>query len=206
MTFQTGPYASLESERQPHLVPDPDRLREAVEAGDLAAVDALMEPLDRAAARLLTKDARRWWDEVKPHLDAYADHVENDERDAVTWEEAEALDDRDRLVRQWRYTWTPRLNANGYMDPPGTIWVAPKGWLDEHLTGLHGGHAPGSRLRLTDGRLVMAFACRWGDAGAPMAYRVTDLEPGRHGNVGKLVPSLTGEHVVAADDIARLLT
>ncbi|KUF17369.1 hypothetical protein [Streptomyces silvensis] len=193
------------TDHQPHLVPGPDRLRAAVEAGDLAAVDALMEPLDREAARLLTKDAARWWDEVHPALDVYADHAEHEDREAATWEEAEALDERDRLVQRWRYTWTPRQNSAGYWDPPGTIWLAPKGWLDEHLTGLHGGHAPGTRLELTDGRPVSAYACRWGEAGPPVAYRVRDLVPGTHGNTGTLVPSLTGEHVVAADEVARPL-
>ncbi|MFD7560704.1 hypothetical protein ACFV9E_40200 [Streptomyces sp. NPDC059835] len=52
-------YAMLTAQ-QPKLRPDPARLRAAVEADDLEAVDAAMEALDRAAARLLTKDSERW--------------------------------------------------------------------------------------------------------------------------------------------------
>lgn len=54
-----------------------------------------------------------------------------------------------------------------------------------------------------------------GDDGSPIAYRVRDLVPGKHSNIGKLVPALTGEHDVPqarrengaveimADDLAR---
>ncbi|MCG8971313.1 hypothetical protein [Streptomyces sp. CL12-4] len=60
------------TEQRPELLPDRAQVRAAVEADDLAAVDALMEPLDRAAARLTTKVPSIWWGEGKPALDAYA--------------------------------------------------------------------------------------------------------------------------------------
>ncbi|MGW6145144.1 hypothetical protein [Streptomyces sp. NPDC055140] len=64
-------YAML-TDQHPELQPAPAELRAAVEADDLEAVNAALEPLDRAAARLLTKEADQWWGEVKPRLDAYA--------------------------------------------------------------------------------------------------------------------------------------
>ncbi|MGW0611997.1 hypothetical protein [Streptomyces sp. NPDC002788] len=76
-------YAML-TDQQPELLPDRTGLRAAVEADDLAAVDAVMEPLDRAAARLMTKVPAVWWGEVKPRIDAYADAVERDDRELRT--------------------------------------------------------------------------------------------------------------------------
>ncbi|MCM8549180.1 hypothetical protein [Streptomyces sp. STCH 565 A] len=38
----------------------------------------------------------------------------------------------------------------------------------------------------------------WGEDGPPVAYRVRELEPGRHGNAGRLVPSLTRDVLVPA--------
>ncbi|MEV4975558.1 hypothetical protein [Streptomyces scopuliridis] len=188
-------YAML-SDRQPELLPDRARLRAAVEADDLAAVDTLMEPLDRAAARLTTKVPETWWGEVKPVLDAYADEVEsNNGRDLATlsWQEIEARDAVGRLVGKWRTAWTPVRNYNGYWDPPGVMWNAVKGWLDARLVDRHGGYAPKSRVRLADDRPAFVYAVEWGEAGPPEAYRVRDLVPGRHGNAGRLVPSLTGD-------------
>lgn len=195
-------YAMLTDQR-PELLPDRARLRAAVEADDLAAVDALMEPLDRAAARLLTKVPEVWWGEVKPLLDAYADTVESDDgRDLLTapWQEIEARHVVSRLVERWRKAWVPVRNERGYMDPPGVMWLPVKGWLDARLVDEHGGHAPGARVRLKDGRPAVVYAVEWGETGSPAAYRVRELEPGQHGNLGRLVPSLTSDLLVPADD------
>ncbi|MGW3200132.1 hypothetical protein ACWDBD_37310 [Streptomyces sp. NPDC001118] len=194
-------YAML-TDRQPELLPDRSRLRAAVEADDLAAVDTLMEPLDRAAARLMTKVPETWWGEVKPVLDAYADNVEStDGRDlmALSWQEIEDRAAVDRLVGKWHTAWTPVRNYNGYWDPPGVMWIAAKGWLDARLVDQHGGQAPGSRVRLADGRLAVVYAVEWSEAGPPEAYRVRELVPGQHGNAGRLVPSLTSDELVSAD-------
>ncbi|MBC2869811.1 hypothetical protein [Streptomyces mexicanus] len=195
-------YAMLTDQR-PELRPDRGALRAAVEADDLAAVDALLEPLDRAAARLTTKVPAVWWGEVKPLLDAYADDVESDDgRDllVVSWQEVEARHVVGRLVDRWRKAWVPVRNHNGYMDPPGVMWIVVKEWLDARLVDQHGGHAPGARVRLGDGRPAVVRAVEWGEDGPPVAYRVRELEPGRHGNVGRLVPSLTSDVLVPAAD------
>ncbi|MFF8876166.1 hypothetical protein [Streptomyces flaveolus] len=57
----------------------------------------------------------------------------------------------------------------------------------------HGGHAPGGE----DGRPAVVYAVEWGEDGPPAAYRVRELEPGKHGNV-RLVPSLTSDVLVPA--------
>ncbi|MFJ7424099.1 hypothetical protein ACIQXD_36775 [Streptomyces uncialis] len=194
-------YAMLTDQR-PELRPDRANLRAAVEAADQTAVDAVMEPLDRAAARLLTKVPKRWWGEVKPQLDAYADVVDTDDREPLTWQEADDRHTVGRLVDQWRRAWTPVRNYNGYMDAPGVLWLAPKGWLDDLLVEQHGGHGDGARVRLTDGRPAIVYAAEWSEAGAPVAYRIRELEPGRHGNIEKLVPSLTSDELVTRDQVA----
>ncbi|MET9676412.1 hypothetical protein ABZY68_25455 [Streptomyces sp. NPDC006482] len=190
-------YAMLTDER-PGLVPDRERLRVAVEANDLAAVDTAMEPLDRAAARLLTKVPAVWWGEVKPRLDTYADAVESDDRELTTRQELDARHVVGRLVERWRKAWVPVRNYNGYMESPGVMWLSAKRWLDARLLQEHGGH--GARVRLRDGRPAVAYAAEWGEEGPPVAYRVRELEPGRNGNVGRLVPSLTSHLLVAAAD------
>jgi hypothetical protein len=161
-----------------------------------------MEPLDRAAARLATKVPAIWWGEVKPALDAYADTVESDDRDLLTvsWHEVEALHVVGRLVDRWRKAWVPVQKHNGYWDPPGVMWLSIKGWLDQRLVDQHGGHAPGVRVRFGDGRPAVVYAVEWGEDGPPVAYRVRELEPGTHGNVGRLVPSLTSDVLVPAAD------
>jgi hypothetical protein len=194
-------YAML-TDQHPELRPDRARLRAAVEADDLAAVDAVMEPLDRTAARLMTQVPAVWWDEVKPLLDAYTDTVEADTRELPTWHEVEERDAVDRLVHKWRTAWTPALKSNGYWDPPGVMWLAPKEWLDAVLTKQHGGHAPGDRVRLADGRPAIVYAAEWGESGPPTAYQVRELVPGTHGNVGRLVPSLHSDELVPAADLS----
>jgi len=194
-------YAMLTDQR-PELRPGRAELWAAVETDDQAAIDALMEPLDRAAARLLTKVPEQWWGEVKPRLDAYADFVDMDDRELRTWQE---IDDRHhvgRLVDQWRRAWKERRGSEGYMERTGVLWSAPKGWLDDLLVEQHGGHGDGARVRLTDGRPAIVYAAEWSEAGAPVAYRIRELEPGRHGNIGKLVPSLTSDELVARDLVA----
>ncbi|WP_461712311.1 hypothetical protein [Streptomyces sp. DSM 41013] len=92
------------TDQRPELLPDRARLRAAVEADALAAVNAAIEPLDRAAARLMTKVPAVWWGEVTPRIDAYADAVENDDRELSTWQEIDARHVVGCLVGQWRRT------------------------------------------------------------------------------------------------------
>ncbi|WP_119580628.1 hypothetical protein [Streptomyces europaeiscabiei] len=198
-------YAML-TDQYPELRPGRAELWAAVETDDMGAVDAVMEPLDRAAARLLTKVPDQWWCEVKPRLDAYATFVENDDRPLQTWQE---IDDRHwvgRLVDRWRKAWEKtHMNMHGFWEAPGVMWLAPKDWLDELLVGRHGGHAPGARVSLADGRPAVVYAAEWGDEGEPVAYRIRELEPGRHGNVGKLVALLTSDELVPREQIAGKL-
>ncbi|MFH8620167.1 hypothetical protein ACH4E8_34505 [Streptomyces sp. NPDC017979] len=193
-------YAML-TDQHPEFRPGRAELRAAVEADDQAAVDAVMEPLDRAAARLMTKEAERWWSEVKPQLDAYADFIDADDREILTWQEADDRAAIGRLVEKWRRRWTKSRNTSGYMEAPGVLWLAPKSWLDDLLVEQHGGHGDGARIRLTDGRPAVVYAVEWSEAGAPVAYRVRELEPGQYGNAGKLVPSFRDE-LVSRDQVA----
>ncbi|MFE2528752.1 hypothetical protein ACFXEL_31535 [Streptomyces sp. NPDC059382] len=185
------------ADQEPDVLPDRARLRAAVEAGDAAAIEEVMDPLDRAAARLMTKEADRWWREVKPRLDAYAADVAADIRYPNTWHEVEHYAARDRLVERWRTAWEPVRNDNGYMDAPGVMWVAPKGWLDMVLVDRHGGFEPHTRVRLVDGRPAVVYAVEWGEAGPPLAYRVRELVPGNHGNEGRLVPRIGEDGLLA---------
>ncbi|MFC9056219.1 hypothetical protein ACFYO6_39155 [Streptomyces anthocyanicus] len=139
-------YAMLTDQRSEPLL-DRARLR-AADADALAAVDTAREPLDRAAARLMTKVPAVWCGEAKPRIDAYADAVEHDDRELSTWPEIDARHVVDRLVGQWRRTWEPTMrNASG------VLWDAVMGWRDALLVDRHGGHAPGARARLGDGLL-----------------------------------------------------
>ncbi|GGV97312.1 hypothetical protein GCM10015535_68490 [Streptomyces gelaticus] len=70
------------------------------------------------------------------------------------------------------------------------------------LVARHGGHGPGARVRLANGRPAVVYATGWREAGAPVAYRIRELKPGRHGNVGKLVSSLTSDELVSRDLVA----
>ncbi|MGW0612003.1 hypothetical protein [Streptomyces sp. NPDC002788] len=118
-----------------------------------------------------------------------------------TWQEIDARHVVDCLVEQWRRTWEPTVrNASGVLEAPGVMWLAVKGWLDALLVARHGGHAPGARIRFGDGRPAVVYAVEWGEDGPPVAYRVHELEPGQHGNVGLLVPSLTSDVLVPAAD------
>lgn len=197
---------SMLTDQHPELLPGRAELRAAVETDAQEAVDAVMEPLDRAAARLLTKDSTRWWGEVKPLLDEYAATVENEDKELLTWQE---IDDRqrvDRLVRKWRQAWEKtHQNMHGFWEAPGVMWVAPKGWLDALLAARHHGHAPGFRVRLADGRPAIVYAAEWGEDGPPTAYRVHELVPGKHGNEGRLVPTLKGNgEIIPAPDCQPL--
>jgi hypothetical protein len=91
------------------------------------------------------------------------------------------------------------------MDAPGAIWPAPKGRVDRLLVEQHGGFIPGARIRLADGRPAAVYAAEWSEAGSPVAYRVRELIPGTHGNVGRLVPSITSDIFVKADDCTPLV-
>ncbi|MFE2738993.1 hypothetical protein, partial [Streptomyces sp. NPDC059349] len=138
-------------------------------------------------------------------LDAYASFVETDERPLQTWQEVDERHWVGRLADRWRRRWDKtHLNMHGIVEAPGVLWSAPKDWLDAVLVERHGGHAPGARVRLADGRPALVYAVEWGDAGAPFAYRVRQLVPGSHGNKGRLVPALGGGELVSATDCRPL--
>lgn len=112
----------------------------------------------------MTKVPAVWWGEVKPRIDAYADAVESNDRELRTWQEVDARHVVGRLVNQWRRTWEPTVrNASGVLEAPGVMWLVVKGCLDALLVDRHGGHAPGARVRLGDGRPAVVYAVEWGE-------------------------------------------
>ncbi|OLT26589.1 hypothetical protein BJF83_20720 [Nocardiopsis sp. CNR-923] len=194
-------YAMLTDQR-PELVPDPGALRTAVEADDLAAVDAVMDPLDRAAAHLTTRDPEQWRADVRPRLDAYADWVEADDAIPYTWIESERGTRRWKLVEKWRQAWETYVNLDGYRQVRGAPWAAPKRDLDTVLTARHGGHAPGTQVRLDDGSPARVYAAEWEQDGPPGAYWVRDLVPNEY-RPGQLKTAMgPGRCVDAAECLA----
>ncbi|BFP50139.1 hypothetical protein KCMC57_65070 (plasmid) [Kitasatospora sp. CMC57] len=195
-------YAML-TDQHPELRPDDAALRAAVEADDLAAVDALMDPLDRAVRRLVTEDPEQWWNVAKPRLDAYVEAVETDDRWPQTWVEAEYANRLAQLTARWQRAWTEYRNWNGYPDQDGVPWYSLRGEMDSFLTSRAGGHAPGTRVRLANGRLAVVWAPVWTETGAPTAYRVRLLKPAPPGSMLDLViDTFSDETHPAADCLA----
>lgn len=195
-------YAMLLDE-EPETAPDPHRLREAVEADDLAAVDALMQPLDLAAVRLLGAPIEEWHTSGHARLHAWATKVNTTEPDEPRWDMT-LIEYNSRclkLAERWLRSREERRNHSGYMETEPVSWWFSVPFLTELLRQTRGGHPRGTRVRLPDGRPALVYGLEWGQAGPPVAYRVRELEPGKYGNEGKLVPKLggDGETVPAAD-------
>ncbi|MDX2692170.1 hypothetical protein [Streptomyces ipomoeae] len=195
-------YAMLLDE-QPELAPDPHRLRAAVEADDLAAVDRLMHPLDLAAVRLLGCPIKEWWATGHPRLQAWATRVTTTEADEPAWDMTLIEYDSRcfKLAERFLKSQEERRNYNGYMETEHVSWWFSVPFLTELLRRQFGGLALRTHVRLPDGRPALVSAVEWADDGAPAAYRVRELEPGKYGNEGKVVPKLGGdsETVPAAD-------
>ncbi|MFH8813036.1 hypothetical protein ACH4GZ_38555 [Streptomyces hygroscopicus] len=187
-------YAMLLDE-EPETVPDPHRLRAAVEADDIAAVDALMQPLDLAAVRLLGAPIEEWHTTGFPRLRAWATRVTTTEPDEPAWDMA-LIEYNSRclkLAERFLKSQEERRNYNGYMETEPVSWWFSVPFLTEMLRQTRGGHPLGTRVRLTDGRPALVYGLGWGQAGPPVAYRVRELVPGKYGNEGKLVPKLGGD-------------
>ncbi|MBV9026073.1 MAG: hypothetical protein JO362_20320, partial [Streptomycetaceae bacterium] len=196
-------YAML-TDQLPELRPDPEQLRAAVDADDLAAVDALMEPLDQAVIRLLGTEPELWWSGTKARFDAYVTELR--ERELPPLADRPALDRWDqeaRLADQWDRAWTEYRNGSGYMERNGVFWWAPSEHLCVLLADRHGAFRPRARVRLADGRQALVIAPVWAESGPPVAYRVRQLVPAPHDHAepGKLIPDSRGdgETVPAAD-------
>lgn len=197
-------YAMLLDE-QPELAPDPHRLRAAVEADDLAAVDRLMHPLDLAALRVVGGPITEWHTTGYPRLLAWATRVTTPEPDDPAWDmtlieyESRCF----KLAERFLKSQEERRNYNGYMETERVSWWFSAPFLTELLRQQFGGLARGTQVRLPDGRPALVSAVECADDGTPAAYRVRELLPGQYGNEGRLVPKLggglDGETVPAAD-------
>lgn len=192
-------YAML-TDQHPDLSPDEAALRAAVEADDLAAVDVLMEPLDRAVRQLVTENHEQWWDVAKPRLDAYVEAVEADDRWPETWAEAEYANRLERLTAKWHQAWTEYRDWDGYPTRNGVTWYSLRSDMDSFLTARLGGHAPGTRVRLAAGRLAVVWAPVWSETGAPTAYRVRLLKPAPPGSMLDLVIDIFSDETHPAAD------
>lgn len=190
-------YAML-ADTEPGLL-RPAELRAAVENSDQDAVDVAMEPLDRAAARLLSEDADRWWKHIKPRIGAYVGSLEarGFPRDMI---EADWLQEIGYLAQRWDRAWVEYTNYNGYRECAGVFWRGAKAAIDIHLTARHGGHGPGADVRLGDGSPVRVVEAEWDLSGPPVAYQVVTLEP--RALDCKLIASLKPPVRVTPDDIA----
>lgn len=198
-------YAMLLDE-QPELAPDPHRLRTAVEADDLAAVDRLMHPLDLAALRVIGGPIKEWGATGYPRLHAWAVRVTTPEPDDEPAWDMTLIEYESRcfkLAERFLKSQEERRNYNGYMETESVSWRFSEPFLAELLRQHFGGLAARTQVRLPDGRPVLVCAVERADDGAPVAYRVRELEPGKYGNAGKLVTKLgeglDGETVPAAD-------
>ncbi|MFJ5851273.1 hypothetical protein [Streptomyces sp. NPDC092903] len=189
-------YAWL-ADSKPQLL-RPAELRAAVEAGDQAAVDAALEPLDRAAARWLSKHPEHWWKHLKPRISAYLASLDDREfpHDMI---EADWLGEVGRLARRWDRAWVEYTNYNGYPDQDGVSWMGAKEAIDLHLTARHGGHNPGTDVRLHDGRPVRVVEAEWDLSGPPVAYWAVALVP--RALDGRLISSLSTDIQVRPGDI-----
>lgn len=165
------------TEEHPELAPNLGELRAAVEADDLVAVHAVMDPLDRAAAGVATKDADQWWTSLKPRLDAYVAVVAADDSIPYTWIEIEQGHEQWTLVERWHRAWKTYRDSDGYPAVHGVLWSGVKTDLDLALTSRHGGHAPGAQVHLDDGGPARVYAAEWEQAGPPTGYWVRDLVP-----------------------------
>lgn len=182
------------AELAPELLLDRARLRAAVEADALAAVDAAREPLDRAAAA--------------PH--------DEGTRGLVGRGEA-----ADRRVRRRSGERRPGAEHPGRRSTPGTSWTASSasgtgrgsqpcgtrraswnrrascgsrsrvGWMPSWSAGT----APRTRRPGPHRRRppAVVYAVEWGGDGPPLAHRVREPEPGRHGQMGRRVPAPTSD-------------
>jgi hypothetical protein len=161
-------------------------------------VDAAMEPLDRAAGRWLCKNPQRWWRDLKPTLGAYVASLDDRgfPRDAI---EADWLRDVGYLAGRWEKAWVEYTNYNGYPDRAGVFWMGAKEAIDLHLTARHGGHAPGTDVRLRDSRMVRVVEAEWDLSGPPVAYWAVHLEP--RALDGRLIASLGPDMQVRPEDI-----
>ncbi|MEQ0560765.1 hypothetical protein ABJI51_16890 [Amycolatopsis sp. NEAU-NG30] len=176
-------YAMLLDE-QPELAPDPRRLRDAVNAGDLSAVDMLMQPLDRAAVDLVHPDTDRWWNATHPRLTAFAARVLDDpatQEDTQPWD-VTVLEHRNRvttLAQRWEQAQKERRNWHGYLEREALVWNMLKDPLDAVLLAQAGGHARDTPVDV-DGRRMRIILPIWGPAGPPVAYDVKPVDAPVH--------------------------
>jgi hypothetical protein len=143
-------YDTLLADR-PGLAPDPVAMAAARQAGNLAAVDALMHPLDRAARLFLGQAPEVFHAAVGAHAKQLA------ARDKPTrdWQRT------DMLASYWHASMRERTNHWGYPTRSGFPVPAVRHILDAILVSVAGGHAPGERVELADGREAWVWDVQW---------------------------------------------
>lgn len=169
-------------DEQPELTPDPVALRAACEANDIATVDILMGPLDRAAVQIVgAPDTDRWHEVERPRVETFVErtlsedgpHARYVRGEIETWDITvrERLHDATQLAERWHKAFEKKRNWDGYMACEGVIWHEPQKALDMVLLTHTAGHAIGTDVEV-DGQQVHVRAAIWGSAGPPVAYWV----------------------------------
>lgn len=179
-------YAVLLAE-QPELEPGWLGLRQAVLDNDLAAVDALCEPLDRAVVEFLDVNPERWWKGAKLRIDAAVERVapaSGPGLDDEAWHlqvDGEQARRRlwERMIAAKAETWRHAFDLAGH-DPDGNpehkhvFWERPVRHLSALLVDRHGGYAPGASVHLAaDGSRATVNRVIWGADGPPTGYWIS---------------------------------
>lgn len=205
-------YAILLAE-QPELDPGWTALWDAVLADDLAAVDALCEPLDRAAMSFLNVDADTWWKGSKLRIDAAVQRVlarvEGTPAKERHWEEVLDVP----AARRWAWEqmiWAEaerwgkafaldHVDSDGFPQYNSVAWLDPGQRIDAFLVQRYDGYPKYTRVQLADGQVGLVFGAQWRESGAPKAY-VLHIETGQSDYRGR--PTyLKGVRTVAPNTI-----
>jgi hypothetical protein len=182
-------YAML-LEEQPELTPDVRELRAAVEAADVAGVDLLMQPLDRAAVALLDPEADHWWNTAHPRITAFAHRVVDDPDFELDFHDVTVLFRRQRtitLAQRWIAAQVERRNSDGYMEREVVPWYRLQPALAAVLTSQTGGFSHGDVVGV-DGKPMRVVTGVWGRSGPPIAYKVVPT-----------IPTILGRDMVRVD-------
>ena len=135
------------------VLPSADELTWLADLGEEAAVDLACTGVDRAARELLDEERWTMWTRVDAALSADADHEDRSRRDAAR-----------QLAEELR-SLAIRSSVDGARQT-----------LDAVLVAGHGGHAPGTRVRIIvrpyRGRTGTIVGAYWDHPGPPVGYDV----------------------------------
>lgn len=133
----------------PALVPAPGGLAWIAELGEETALDLACAELDRAARLVLDDDHTTVWQRLDTALNVGAWHEDG------------------RIGKE-----SVRLRRSAATLPAGRPFTGVRQILDAVLVVGEDGHAPGTRVRLPDGRLGTIVGVHWGQCGPPERYDV----------------------------------